>query len=275
MVDYYCWSLFGYFWCFCFILIIQIAVTGSVWPYLFTSRFICILRNYISIFSTQASLYSKCLITFDIWATTSQHVSISQWSSVKRARLLILINLIVWALLSIPYGIWNNIMLVGNVWQCFIVGEILINYHGYFFLPCLVLFTPILLLCFFGYQSYVHVTRLHIHRRTMRLQKQFIRMILTQALVIIISFLPYTAQFAYSTITARWQKDSQWMALDSIIVQTGRMCFFFGNAVDFYIYMNRSNEIRSIFRQILFNLGSLLRQNQVAPIDHVLHMFNT
>ncbi|CAF1157746.1 unnamed protein product [Adineta ricciae] len=250
-----------------FVLLNQILVTGFVWPYFFTFRFACISRSYIAIFSTQTYLYLKCLVTFDAWASTSESVSIRQWSTVRRVRLLILITVMFWSLLSIPYAIWNNNILEKNIWQCFLVGEIFRKYHGYFFVPCLVLFIPLLWLSFFGYHTYKHITRFkRCIRRLVRLQQQFIRMILAQVFVLIISLVPYTAQYTYTTITDNWQKDSQWLAIDSIIVLTSRMCFFFNNAVECYIYICLSSEIRSIFKQLIFNLLPIRRPNVVLPI---------
>ncbi|CAF1282857.1 unnamed protein product [Adineta ricciae] len=252
---------------FSFALLAQILVTGFVWPYFFAFRLVCISRNYIGIFSTQSYLYLKCLVAFDAWASTSESVSIRQWSTVRRARLLILINIMFWSLLSIPYAIWNNNILQKNIWQCSLVGEIFQKYHGYFFVPTLVLFIPLLWLSFFGYHTYKHITRFkRCIRRLVRLKQQFTPMILAQVFVLIISFVPYTVQYTYTTITANWQKDSQWLAIDSIIVLTGRMCFFFNNAVEFYIYIYLSSEIRSIFKQLIFKLIPIRLRNVVLPI---------
>ncbi|CAF0945734.1 unnamed protein product [Adineta ricciae] len=259
----------------CVALLVQVIVNGFVWPYFFTIQFLCSFRGYASIVSTQTALYSKCLIAFDIWSSTSRHASIRQWNNLNRARFLILINILIWVLFSIPYAILGRIFLIKNVWQCAIIDPTFLNYHGYFFIPCLTLFLPVLALSFFGYYSYVHLMTLNALHQRRRLKRQFVRMILIQIFVTIISFVPYTLQYTYSTVTANWQKNSQWLAFDSLIVQISRIGFFISNVIEFYIYVTQSRDVRLTLQQIFKNFNLIRRHNDVLPTSIPMGNTNT
>ncbi|CAF0772522.1 unnamed protein product [Adineta ricciae] len=256
-------------------LLAQVIVGGFGYPYLFSLQSICTFRNYVTLFSSQAALYSKCLIAFDTWASTSRHARIRQWTKLNRARFLILMNILFWMLASIPYGVFTKILLIRNVWQCTIAGPGILTYQAYFFVPCLILFMPLFSLSFFGYFSYVNMTRPTALAHIRQINRQLVRMVLVQIAVTVISFVPYGLQFIYSTVTANWQKSSQWIALDSLIVQMTRIGFFVNNTVEFYIYISQSNDVRFTFKRIMMNLKVIRGGNRVFSIDARIHNINT
>ncbi|CAF0859144.1 unnamed protein product [Adineta ricciae] len=256
-------------------LLPQVIVGGFGYPYLFSLQLLCTFRNYLSIFSSQAALYSKCLIAFDIWASTSRHATIRQWAKLNRVRFLILMNILFWMLASIPYAVFAKILLIRNIWQCTVVGPGILTYQAYVFVPCLILFIPLFSLSFFGYFSYVNMTRFNALVHIRQINRQLVRMVLVQIAVTAISFVPYGLQFIYSTVTANWQKSSQWMALDSLIVQITRIGFFGNSTVEFYIYISQSNDVRFTFKQILMNFKVICGRNRVFSINARTHNTNT
>ncbi|UJR13241.1 hypothetical protein I4U23_000263 [Adineta vaga] len=122
---------------------------------------------------------------------------------------------------------------------------------------------------------YKNVTSLQNNRRTIQLQRQFFRMILTQVLVTLISFVPYTLQLTYSTITTYWVKDAQWLATDNVIVQISRMCFYINNVIECYLYMMCSSEVRLTFKQVILKWELLHRNHRVTAFISTLPGTNT
>jgi hypothetical protein len=260
---------------FSFIVFSLVIVNGFAWPFFYFQRLVCVLRTYLTLLLTQASLYCMSLSAFDRWASTSRRVSIRQWSTVKRARVLIVINLVFWVLLCIPTVFLYYPFEVNGIWQCIVNSKLFLNYTSYFFTPCLVLLLPLLSLSLFGFHTYVNLSRLGALPHSLQLERQFTRMIITETLITIVSLIPFTMQFSYSIITADWQKDPLWLATDSVLVQTGRMCYFFNNAARFYIYMCTSSEIRSTLKRAMLKLRVRCRPNRVTTFQFPMTTRNT
>jgi hypothetical protein len=258
-----------------FLLLAQVVVYGFSWPYFLSQRSVCMLRNYLGSLMTQVSLYCNCLLAFDRWASTSRRVSARQWSTVNRARCLILFTVILWSLLSIPNAALTYGIKVNSIWQCVIISKTFLNYTAYFNVPCLTLCLPLLSLSLFGFLTYVNMTKLGALRQVVQLERQLTRMVLTQVVVATASLVPFAVQYTYSTITANWQKDPIWLATDSVLVQIGRLCFFFINVTGFYIYMCTSSEIQSTCKQAILKLRAGCRQNRVGPTQISLPLTNT
>jgi len=247
-------------------LMSQMLMNGFQIPVLSFHAIGCGIRNFTLLCCSRSSLYFKCLAAFDRWASTSRQASSRLWSTPKRARILIVINIIFWALHSIPNFILNDIVLSRGVWQCIATSKTLTNYTTYFATPVLILLVPLVWLAVFGTGSYLNIKNLRVLRRSERLEQQLTRMNIIEVLVTVIAFLPYVTQFIYSTITTGWEKSAVWAAADSVVVQIGRMCYYFSNVPAFYIYLCMSKDVRLTFKLLICKLNKGYRASQVMPL---------
>jgi hypothetical protein len=85
------------------------AVQGNL-ALFFYQPSVCRIRNYITGVANFATLYTKCLCAFDQWASTCRSINIRRFSSVKRARIFLTINTLIWILMNVPQLIYNNIV---------------------------------------------------------------------------------------------------------------------------------------------------------------------
>jgi hypothetical protein len=252
-----------------FILVARIVVDVFNPPTFFASDFVCKLRNYLGTFLSGASIWCKCLTAFDRWASTSRNANIRQWSNVKRAHILLLIIIILWSSVSSPNIVLSYSSNANVSWQCVLSNTIYIEYYAYFLYPIGIFLLPLLIFSFFGFRTYIHISRLTAFRRGQLFDRQLTRMILYQAFVTIITSLPYGAQFFYTTLTATWNKNSLWLAIDSVIIQTGRMFVFVNSASGFYIYVSTSKVIQSMIKKSFKKLFTNNHQrNLVVPFHN-------
>ena len=251
-----------------FILSSRIFTDGFQMPTYFAFDWICKIRNYLGTMLLLASTSCKCLAAFDRWASTSQQIHIQQWSHVHRARILLFITITFFSLLALPNAILGQSINYGGIWTCISLNRIYRDYYAYFLNPFLVFLFPVLILTFFGCRTRVHITRLVHIRRIHSFERQLNKMILYQILFIVISSVPYGVQFFYTTLTLTWNKTALWLAIDSVIVQIGRMFIFVNSASAFYIYVIMSKSIRSSIKNWLRKLVFHNQQeNRVLPVN--------
>jgi len=136
-------------------------------------------------------------------------------------------------------------------------------------------FVPLILLTFFGYFTYVHVSRLgqgsshqrHFHR----IERQITWLIISQTLLCVITSLPYGVQYLYTGITLTQTKDNYRLALEALIQHVVRLNLYASSAGPFYIYICVSSEIRRIALDLI--LCRRINNNQVAS-SHALNQNN-
>jgi hypothetical protein len=90
-----------------------LSVQGNI-AFFFYNTAVCRIRNYITTVVSFATLYTKCLCTWDQWAATCRSSNIRQFSSVKWARVLVTINILLWMLTTIPQLFYNEIFEVND-----------------------------------------------------------------------------------------------------------------------------------------------------------------
>lgn len=73
---------------------------------------VCRIRNYITGLANFATIYTKCLCTFDQWAGTCRSGNIRRFSSIKWARIFLTVNTFIWICMNIPQLIYNDIIKV-------------------------------------------------------------------------------------------------------------------------------------------------------------------
>jgi hypothetical protein len=94
------------------------SVQGNVAAFFYNTA-VCRIRNYITTLVSFATLYTKCLCTWDQWAATCRSNNIRQLSSVKSARILVTINILLWMLTNIPQLFYSDISEVNN--ECIVL----------------------------------------------------------------------------------------------------------------------------------------------------------
>jgi hypothetical protein len=85
---------------------------------------VCKIRTWLVPWLGAASLTCKALSSFDQWACTSRSARFRIWSSVNRARLLIVFSTLLWSFPSLPFMIYMDMIKVWNLTHSFSVIEV-------------------------------------------------------------------------------------------------------------------------------------------------------
>lgn len=203
------------------------------------------------------SLWCKCLAAFDRWASTSQYVNIRLWSNVKRGHILLLTIIILWALLASPNIPLSYSAKIDSIWRCIISNKTYFNYYAYFVNLVAIFLFPLLVFSYFGFRTYVHISRLTVFRRAQLFERQLTRMILYQVFITIFSSLSYGIQFIYTTLTSKWSKTPLWLAIDNVISHIGRLCLFV-NSISAFYNVSTSKEIQLMIKNVLENYFQII-----------------
>jgi hypothetical protein len=150
------------------------------------------------------SFTCSCLTTVDQFLATSRSVYLRRFSNIRLAYRLVLIVMIVWCFHAIPVLVFYNISPVTG--KCGSTDPSYSFYLSMYILlfQCLI---PVLIMVLFGYLTYrnIQMTRVLAEQHA---DRQLVRMILIQLVLVVISMTPYGAYTIYNLITSKIIKDS-------------------------------------------------------------------
>ncbi|CAF1411748.1 unnamed protein product [Adineta ricciae] len=236
-----------------------------------SSLFYCKFRPYCFQTCALSSLGCFCLATFDQYCATCSHPRWQQWSNIKRAKRLVIINIIIWALHGIPYLIFFEQIqssITGNV-KCTSRDFIFAYYRSYVIIFILFGILPMSISTIFGLLAFRNVQELGyrtipIVRR--ELDKQLTKMVLIQLIVNIFTLLPNTI---ISTVLTSPNIPSN--TLNQTYIQFAYSIALLLNyayfASSFYIYICASERFRRQFIHVLFTVH-LERWRKPLPINN-------
>ncbi|CAF0960591.1 unnamed protein product [Adineta ricciae] len=176
--------------------LIRLLISGYGIDWTISSRFSCKLRSFLSQYLSLISFTCLCLATIDQYFATSSRVRWQQWSNIKVVRILSIITVIFWALFSIFYAVYYDIVTSTstNKTVCTNTNADFDLYNSYFQRNVLQGFLPNLLTAFFAVLAYLNTRNLAY--RTVPLvrrehDKQLTQMLLVQVIVNFFSLLAY------------------------------------------------------------------------------------
>lgn len=163
----------------------------------------CRMHSFFIGYLGLTSFTCSSLTTIDQFFATSKHAYLRRCSNIKWAHRFVIIAMIVWALHGIPLLIFFNIPPVAS--RCRNVNPIYATYLSMYVL----LFQsgiPSIIMIIFGYLSYNNIRRT-IVLLEQRADRQLVRMILIQLVLVVVSMVPFGTYTIYGLITAKLPKD--------------------------------------------------------------------
>ena len=168
------------------------------------SNILCKLRSFSIQACTFISITCLCLAIIDQYFATCSRPTWQQWSNHKLAHRLVIIFILLWFLHSILYLLFLKVIRVSSSSFCTTTNYQFVLYHNYFVLLTLTGVIPTLILIVFGCLAYRNVRQMNYRTVPLvrqELDKQLTAMVLLQALLIVISLIPYIIIFSFLLIT--------------------------------------------------------------------------
>jgi hypothetical protein len=213
------------------ILIFRISIATFTYDIEVASLFWCKAKQMVSNACIMISLTSVCFVAIDQYLSTSHYFYLRQMSTLKLARRLTCINIFIWILHSIPFGIFFDT--IPSV-SCTIFNEGFVSYYSFVYLCVLNGILPLIIPSIFSIMAYWNVR--HIVRRQVRivrrrLDRQLTAMVLIRVAFFILVTLPYGIQLVYSLNTSSQGKHPIRVAVEELIMGITSSLFFFNYAV--------------------------------------------
>ncbi|CAF3864661.1 unnamed protein product [Rotaria sp. Silwood1] len=232
----------------------------------------CKLRPLLFQSITLVSLSIICFSAIDQYLSTSYYPFLKQISTIKLAKILIIIATIFWTLHGISVLFMFQIQ---SKYGCNIYNQNFLNYVTYGYYVILTGVLPITISTFFSILAYRNVRR--IVRRQMVIRRRKLDQQLTAMILIRVGFfavmtVPYVLQriYALSTLTNDSSVISQ--AIVQLIGAITLSFFYFNYAGSFYVFLISSTRFRRQVKHVFINkcwkvcCKKRLRQNQVGTL---------
>lgn len=244
-----------------------------------TSLFYCKFRIYILQLCSLTSLTSLCLATIDQYFATCSHPRYQQWSNIKIAHRLSMLNLIIWIFHNIPYLIYYDYVISSSTEKhvCTLTNNFFQQYVNYIILLTLGRILPICITVLFGLLAYCNIQTLS-HRNLplirRELDKQITKMVLVQVLITFLSISPYVIVYFLSIISSI-TRDTNIAAQLHLASTISSTVYFIHFASPFYIYFCASSRFRRQLKYVLFDFYFHRYQqqnravNQIAPMNSI------
>ncbi|UJR17537.1 hypothetical protein I4U23_004432 [Adineta vaga] len=209
--------------------------------------FFCQLRNLIATTCNMGSITCLCMA--------------QQWSNIKVAHRITVIITLIWLLNRIPYVIFFDKISSTNTAVCVTVNSIFLQYHTYGYFLTYNNLIPLITIIF-GFMAFQNVRNLRYRSIPLvrqELEKQLTIMVLTQTLVYVCTYSPYSVVSTISAVNTN--RDSVYLAVKNLV-----------NAVtvilssSFYTYVCVSQRFRRQLHYVLYKMY-LVRcyKNQIMP----------
>ncbi|CAF3351795.1 unnamed protein product [Rotaria sp. Silwood2] len=176
------------------ILTSRIAMNGFANDLTQASSLWCELRALFVQSLTLISLNIVCFAAIDQYLSTSYYPFLRQKSTIKLAKILTIIAIIIWILHGTPVFFFFKIQ---STYGCYVYNLNFLNYVTYFYYLILTGILPIIISTFFSvlaYQNVRRIVRRHMPIRRRKLDQQLTAMILVRIVFFVVMILPYILQ---------------------------------------------------------------------------------
>jgi hypothetical protein len=187
----------------------------------------CKIREFCLVTLSFISLNCSCLATIDQFFATSQNASLRRFSNIKWAHYIVIIIMIIWYLHGIPILVYYNI---SPITMTCVNTNAIYTIYGLIYLLVIVCSIPVLVMVIFGYLTYrnIHLTRALAKQHA---DRQLVRMILIQVVLVVISITPYGIFNAYALITSGVNKNINRLIIESFALRIVSLISYFYFAV--------------------------------------------
>lgn len=199
-----------------------------------------------------AGMASLCAISYPCWASFDQYISTSRnanrrtrWSSKRFVCLSIVLTILFWFIFFLPGTIYSH----ATTNFCYINQRLISGIYSYGFVPFGYFFLPVILLLYFNIgivKNLCDTPVLIVTNTNKRMARQVHRMLVPQLIILLVSGLPFISHTLYSAITESMVKDSDRLAIESLIGHITRLLFYLNFVSSFYVHMLTSSEFRKI-----------------------------
>ncbi|CAF4053539.1 unnamed protein product, partial [Adineta steineri] len=215
-----------------------------------TSLIWCKIRQFCIVTPSVITLSCSSLATIDQFVVTSKHARLRRCSSIKSAHWIVFIVIICWCLHGIPCLVTSNIVGDDSNKDCTITNatySVYIPIFVFLFL-CII---PMFIMILFGCLAYRNIQQT-THLAEQHVDRQLMRMVLTQVVLVVVSNTPFGAVTAYGLITAGINKDlnrqlKEYFAISILILIS--YSYYIGN---FYIFFISSSRFRQTLKDRIF-----------------------
>jgi hypothetical protein len=223
---------------------------------------LCKIRFYLRYSTITLSTWFVLLACIDRYLSSSIHVNIRSWSSLRLAKRIILISSII--CFTLPYT---------QVFYCYTISQK--HVCTYQNTACQLLNDIILLLCNSGLPPILMVLVSILTIRNVkyssrvatgpRRDTQLIRILLIQVSILVLFAVPVATQKLYTSATDFTVKDPLTTAINSLLNQISIEISYISNSTTFYIYSLTSKKYRNEVFQVLLTCGRGIQRNAVQP----------
>jgi len=226
---------------------------------------LCKLRFYLRLTTITLSTWFILIACFDRYLSTSTNLSFRSLSSVRLAKRVIIITIIIGFILPYTQIFYCFSITQRNVCTC--INKICELTNDSILLLCNSGVPPVLmvLLSILTIQNVKYLNRFNNRQRRL---VQLNRILLIQVIVLVLCATPITAQKVYSCITMFTRTSELTMTIDNLINQITTEISYMNTSTTFYIYSLTSKKFRKEVSGILTSLFTFqcYRTNIVQPI---------
>ncbi|CAF2962080.1 unnamed protein product, partial [Rotaria sp. Silwood2] len=215
-----------------------------------SSIFWCKFRAMMIALYTLISFSAICFSACDQYFSTSLEFNLRKLSTIKLAKILIFIAIVISILHTIPFCIFIEI----RASFCSVFNPMMSRYLTYFYYPILSGLLPIFIASLFSILAYRNVRRIvrrqiPIARR--RLDRQLTAMVLVRIIAFVILTLPYAIQRMYTYLAKIDQSNLYLFAINSLVGGVISSLFNVNYVASFYIFMASSARFRRQVKYVL------------------------
>ncbi|CAF4665048.1 unnamed protein product [Rotaria sp. Silwood2] len=234
----------------------------------------CKLIIFFSRIVAPCALSFLGLAAFDRWACTSRSARIRKLSSIRTAYCIVLITVLFWSLLSIPFLSFFD--LIPPTYTCGFTNDLFQKITNFFLAPILCAIFPLIVLIVFGILTYrnlhlmttINGQQQSVTTRLSMWEQQITRMMIIQTVLNVSCALPQCILLIYTIATVQ---QSAMKSLDQIYIEylLAQLCEFIvclDFASSFYIFFLSSSRFRQTTKMYLKRLLHL-ESNQVTPFN--------
>ena len=214
-------------------LISRIVISGAGFDLTRKSVSWCKMRNFFLPTLSLVSLSCSCLATIDQFFATSQHARLRRLSSIKWAPRILIIVIIVWCCHGIPYIVFYDISPITGT--CMSTNSGFAVYFPSVYILTLNCAIPVSVMSAFGYLAYRNI-RLTRALSDQHADRQLMRMILIEAVLVAISNIQYGISNTYTLITAGTKKDANRLQIEYFVATVSNLLVYLYFSVGAFIF---------------------------------------
>ncbi|CAF0973906.1 unnamed protein product [Adineta steineri] len=232
-----------------------------------TSENWCKFRVPLAYINSLCSSSCLCLQAIDSYMCSSRNATIRQYSTIKKARYLIVGFLFVWICNECPYYFMKSANIIPNL-TCQTSNTIYRTYRSYFTILVLNIIVPITIISLFGYLTYknMHTLNTDGQYRLSTLTKQTIRMALYETIIVLLFKCPFGIAQIYLVSTANIVKDVYRQTKEQFITLFFYFYVYNANAVPFFCYFAASKSFRKQVIDTIKRIRFNQRTNLIFPL---------